>query len=211
MRSILIMLLVIAGGYAAEVVITSSIQVGMNFANNRGGEIRDGYEQAATKPGLSGGIGVDVAVGKVFAVEPELLYSPKGHKWIENNLVFVNSLSYLELPVLFKINIPLFQTVPSLYAGPSFGWLLSAKEEIDGKEQEESNNWNSFDFGLTLGSGVKIPVNYGAILFDLRYTLGFSEVYKSGYVDYDENVNNGSLDIRNGTLSLLLGYEFGGK
>ncbi len=229
-KFILVLLAVTAASSARNIQVNPSFQLGLNMANIRG-DVSEQYKQVSLKPGLSGGVGVDFCIKKKISIEPELLYSPKGHKWVVDNLVFVNTLSYLEMPILFKMNVPGYRTVPSVYAGPSFGLLLSSKvteedknesnndenNNVDNENQtsikkdtsEVANQWQKYDFGVALGMALYVPVNYGSIFVDLRYTFGFSDINKNAYASYEKEKSTNKYDIKNGAFSLMLGYEFG--
>lgn len=218
MRKIILILIAVTAGYSRNVQVNPSFQLGLNMANIRG-DVSEQYKEVSSKPGLSGGIGIDFCFKEKISIEPELLYAPKGHKWLVDNLVFVNTLSYLEMPILFKMNVPGYRTTPSIYVGPSFGLLLSSKvtEEKNKESANEENEdtvkeepqWKKFDFGIAVGSALYVPVNYGSIFIDLRYTFGFSDINKNAYAAYDEVENANKFDIKNGAFSVLLGYEFG--
>jgi hypothetical protein len=111
------------------------------------------------------------------------------------------SLEYVELPILAKLYFPLFRSFRThVFAGPAPALNIRARVDarFAGESQEEAlDNVVGFDLGLAAGAGVEVPVGRGRITFDVRYTAGLTTLSK----EPDDN-------IRNGSVSLLLGYMF---
>ncbi|MGM0568498.1 MAG: outer membrane beta-barrel protein, partial [Elusimicrobiota bacterium] len=100
--------------------------------------------------------------------------------------------------------------------GPSFGFLLSAKDKYSGsdldnfKAQMESigieiedesdvkDSMKSFDAGIALGGGIGIEAGEGTFLLDARYTMGLTSFDDSG----------ADLDQKNAVISITAGYTF---
>ncbi|MBP7261285.1 MAG: PorT family protein [Bacteroidia bacterium] len=131
------------------------------------------------------GITSDMRVGPVgglwvrakvlgFFVQAEALYSTKGGKTTVPATPFTPAIesklnnAYLDVPVLLGKS---FFSVVRINAGPSFQYLLSAKNgSVDVK-----NGYNSFVVGYQAGVGVDIK----KIGVDLRYDGNISNVTKS--------------------------------
>ncbi|MDG5813467.1 porin family protein [Chitinispirillales bacterium ANBcel5] len=85
---------------------------------------------------------------------------------------FTIRMNYLEIPVLFKFNIPTTGAMtPFLYAGPSFGFLLSSKVVFDG-ESEDAEGHSSFDLSIPVGAGFQVDAGPGRFITDARFSLG---------------------------------------
>ncbi|MEO7988131.1 MAG: porin family protein [Chryseolinea sp.] len=155
-------------------------------------------------------------VGKMLALQPELLFHQKGFKSEdpgdgEYKEEDSNTLNYLELPVLVKVKFGKFYAI----AGPSFAYGIGGKSKttyhdlIAGtttkstdkiKFGKEPDNYqgddiyvdNAFDIGVQAGVGMKISV----IVIDLRYGIGMTNLLdKPSGSPYDYKSKNGSLQL----------------
>ncbi|MCK4978982.1 MAG: PorT family protein [Candidatus Delongbacteria bacterium] len=125
-------------------------------------------------------------------------------------------LNYIECPALFKIIIPTDSNF-DIYvnAGAVSGFNISAKTESEyyyyyydsgsGYEDEESysnseditDEVSDFEFGLIFGGGVKIPLQTGKLLIDIKYDLGLTNI-----------IDDSQFNMTNEVWLLSLGYEF---
>ena len=96
------------------------------------------WSNSDPKPAISsrnGGIigGYVAKDGKKMGLAVEVLYSQKGAHLDFSTTGFINTadlkLDYVEIPVLFRFNIPNDKTVIHIYAGPVFAF--SVKDEIE--------------------------------------------------------------------------------
>ena len=101
----------------------------------------------------------------------------------------INS-SSIEIPILIQYTFG-NRIKPYLIAGPTVGYnlesdiefdLMGLKFEGDLKEVTET-----FDLGLTFGGGVQVPVGFGIIFLEGRYTYGLINQRKSGTVIVSSN------------------------
>jgi hypothetical protein len=146
-----------------------------------------------TRSGLALGAFLDIGLGGVFSVQPEVLYVQKGTKYIdvEDDVDVTIKLTYIEVPVLLKANLApeAMGVKPSLYAGPVFSF--ESKCEIDGTDGTvavtvDCNQADLFDgmevetksmdFGGVIGGGIEIPFGSAVVVGDARYTLGFTNI-----------------------------------
>jgi hypothetical protein len=179
------------------------------------------------KIGLVGGVGINIPLSKegFFSVQPEFLFIQKGYKSTfifraidpndpilgdnsyENTLI----LSYFELPVLAKVSFGNQILKAYVNAGPSVGFGLEGKGIIEddnekletslqfGKNQELKNR---FDFGAQFGGGIGLKAGPGALLLDLRYGLGFSNLYKTS-----DTVSREDAKSQHRVFALTVGYS----
>ena len=157
----------------------------------------------------------EIKVSEKFAIQPELMYSTQGgtesvsySEFISGIEVEVNGdaeykLSYLNIPVMAK-----YYATPkfSFEFGPQIGFLLSAKNDwsasatgggvsfSESGSEDIKDSTSSIDFGLNLGAGYDFTEHFGA---GVRYNFGLTTVDDEG--DYE---------IKNGVLSISLGYKF---
>lgn len=159
--------------YCSAQGLSLGIKGGLNMASIAGADAGS----PIMKPGLVGGAYATIDLMFVN-IQPEALYSQKGLKRDDGGITITVHYNYLEIPVLLKF--PLGKIiVPSIYAGPSFGMLMSADiEGIDIKDGLKSS-----DLGLVFGVDVKTPVKLSV---DARYTMGLTSFDDAGvYPDFD--------------------------
>ena len=138
------------------------------------------------KLGLDVALVADFPVGDVLNISPEFHWLQKGSK-IEDisgdNIT--ETFNYLEIPVLVKLK---FGTDVgfSVFAGPSFGYLIDASDDIN------LNDYKKIEIGLHAGAGIAI----GPLVIDLRYLYGIS------------NISDGEIEVRNNGLGAGVSLMF---
>jgi hypothetical protein len=209
---VLAMLLVFAVAISAQAgggITAKGIKAGVNIAGVGG---KDSDDTHKSRTAFVGGGFLTYAFSPALALQPELLYSQKGHKWDDDQgCKGTVKYDYLEIPVLLKYMFQLQgATTPSLYAGLAPAFLLSAKEEwenpdggyglllTDSGTTDVKDDTKSFDFGLVFGGGIDFAVGSGLLMFDVRYTMGMTKV------DDSED----KLDMKNKAITIMVGYGF---
>jgi len=167
-----------------------------------------GYKKSGLSGFVFGGF-INYKINESFSVQPELLYVKKGVKSHGTaNIIFDESfavtytlteklnLTYLEIPILAKFNIPMEGKVrPSVYAGPALGFKLSGAYEFDAVLTDGSDvlrisgkpdisNMKSTDFGIVLGGDVGLSLGQATLVLDIRYTIGMSGQF--GETNFDD-------------------------
>lgn len=138
------------------------------------------------------------AVGGAFAcvdliamkIQPEILYSQKGAKYTILGATLYEKHDYVEIPVLLKFSFGKI-IVPSIYAGPAAGLLMSAKL-TNGGSVDIKDEIKSTDLGLVFGAEVKTPAKLSV---EARYTMGLGTFDKEG-----------DFSVKNSAISVMLGY-----
>ncbi|TVP51137.1 MAG: PorT family protein, partial [Gemmatimonadales bacterium] len=192
-----------------------AIRGGVNLVDLFG----DDVETSDARPRLAGGVGFDLIGLGPLTLAPEVYYAQKGAENFQRRLAEGESvevsLSYVEVPVLLRLAIPVGGTriQPYLAGGPVFGWQLQcevqasatgAREDCGqllGGEQQLEETLRNFEQGVMLGGGVAVELipGFGALTFDARLARGLSRLS-----DRDDGP-----EIQNRALSLLVGYRFG--
>lgn len=148
--------------------------------------VGEGVDEASPRVNFVGGLFYSINATEMFSIQPELLYHRKGATF-ENqafNLKTDLTIDYLELPILFKIRVPLGDVLyPSIYAGPYGAVKLRDKSvttqlDTDISIQEDPEV-HSFDGGIVIGVGLDLEA--GAFYFggDIRYGIGLSTIDRS--------------------------------
>ena len=138
------------------------IKGGLNYANLVNSNI-----QTDAITSYHAGLLLEIGITKSFAFQPEVLYSTQGASYDNVFGEFKNELGYVSIPMLAKINL---SESLSLEIGPQASFLLSKKDEFDLKD------YNSFDFGVDGGLGLKLTKN---LFIQARYILGLTEISKN--------------------------------
>lgn len=162
---------------------------GLNVASLTG----DVSEDFKSRTSFHFGIVTEIEISEGFTIQPELLYSAQGAKDKVNDEAL--KIDYLNMPVMGKYYVTEFLNVE---VGPQIGFLLSAKSEIDGADNEDiKNSIKDIDFGLNFGIGYKLN---GGLNFGARYNLGLSNM--------DDEVKSDEFKVHNGVFQISMGYYF---
>ena len=163
-------------------------------------------EGDSTDPGngINLGASADYYFSDRWSIKGKMIYDQKG--W-NNGFVETYVPTYSYYTTDFNLNYLTILVMANwhfgskrnwyLNFGPYAGFLLSAEETAKSKDVKDS--FNSTDFGLALGIGVKIPVT-DKLKISLEYDdqTGFLDVFK---------INSGSA-VRNSRGSFNIGVNF---
>ena len=182
---------------------------GYNYSSFNGDVAKDN-----TLKGLSGfyvGALLELPLGDVISLQPEVIYSLQGAAWEQKNILgeFKKDLKldYLNIPVMAKVNFgPLF-----LQGGVQFGFLVGKPEVSYTRgaqrvtEKVDKDAYAAFDFGVSAGLGVNLSQHF---FVEARYTHSLTNALdpnnnslKNAHISDDNN-------FKNAVLSLGLGVKF---
>ena len=176
-------------------------KLGANYSNVYDSEGEDFVADA--KLGFVAGGFVTIPLGKLFAIQPEVLYSQKGFKGsgtlLGSPYSFTRTTDYLDVPIFVAIRPSEYFTI---LAGPQFSYLMSQKDEFNGvvnqTQQDDFNNDNIRKNTLCFIGGVDVS-------FD-KLVIGA----RAGW-DLKNNNGDGTSDTpryKNYWYQLTLGYKF---
>lgn len=188
--------------------ISSSLEAQSTVLGVKGGWINSGFlgedaDEQDKKSGINAGLFLSsTAENGIIGFQTELLFNQKGSSFQLGNFKEEYKLSYLEVPVLLKVSIPVGALKPNIFAGPYAAFKLSESytytDLLTGFDIESSDNTKTLDYGAVFGGGLDIDLNTTVITFDGRYNLGLREL---------ENVEEPK-DIKNGSFSFNVGIGF---
>ncbi|MGI4738453.1 MAG: porin family protein [Janthinobacterium lividum] len=140
--------------------------------------------------GYHAGVFANIGFARLFAFQPELIYSQKGAK---TNAVDINyRLHYIDVPLAFHVNTDGF----FFEAGPQVGFLVAAKYEVGSVSTDVKNNYKTVDFGYLGGLGYQLKHGLGV---GLRYNGAFTNVYKpipiSASSTYQQRTRNSAFQL----------------
>lgn len=151
-------------------------------------------ETSDSRVGFAAGLFIEKPFSDIVSGQIEALYVQKGGKDkvsdedIDEDFEIDAgdgdlTLSYIDVPVMLKINIPIESDIgPFVYGGGFAGYLLDATVKADGESIdaiEIKDLLTDLNYGLIFGAGV----NFGAVSFDIRYDLGLANIF-----DKDSNL-----------------------
>jgi len=162
------------------------------------------------RTGFGGGGVLGFHLAPSISLQFEALYLMKGVKYqaTTGDSMETIKLDYIEVPITLHVAPAMEGKVkPRVFAGPFFGFLLSAKDKAEGFADPADNGevdvkdaCKTIEFGLTIGAGVDFGMNKGAVTIDLRYDLGLSEIADSA--------GGPAPNWKNSGIFAMLGYRF---
>jgi hypothetical protein len=145
------------------------------------------------RTGYIGGLFLNVSFLKIFSVQPEVLIHQGGATNTVNNNVDVIKLNYVEVPVLFKIRLPLAGVLfPNIFAGPDFSYKVGSTYTSTNQQSGQTvtidkGNITKTGTGAVVGAGLDIQLDHLFLSVDGRYGASFTNL---GNSTYDLNVHN---------------------
>lgn len=185
MKKIVVTLLVfctIAGGIQAQ-SITPGVKGGISIADisNVNGDNR-----------ISGHVGLFIhdKINRFWAIQPEILYSGEGQKYMVLNQEYTIALSYLQIPLMFQ-----FYPIRQFYVefGPQMAFLLAANLKYNDNKTEIDDDYKKVAFNMGFGAGIQVTSKIG---FYARYNTGLSDITKNDSRNYFNRVAQIGLSIR---------------
>ena len=115
-------------------------------------------------------------------------------------------LSYVELPVLLRLSLGAGSVRPYLLAGPTVGYLVSAKSQdfSTGEEMDVLETFNRIDAGVSFGGGFSVPAGRTLVFFEGRYSLGLKNILKDS-----EDTAGGTLKSRGVQIAAGVTFRLG--
>jgi hypothetical protein len=139
--------------------------------------INDGRDYD-TKAGAHFGGLAHIHLTKMFALQPELVYSLQGGKDGDNTL----KLNYVNMPVLGQF---MFGNGFRLQTGPQLGILAVAKSNVGDLDVDVKDDLKAIDFSWVFGASYIFPAGVG---FDARFNVGASNISDSRAFDAHNQV-----------------------
>ncbi|MEO6305186.1 MAG: porin family protein [Bacteroidia bacterium] len=211
MKNKIFTLAIILGGIAANAQENNTdfrnrlivgAKAGINYSN-----VYDSKGQtfhANPKLGFAGGAFLAIPFGKLFGLQPEILYSQKGFQSsgaiLGSNYNMTRTSNYIDAPLFFAFKPSEFLTV---LAGPQFSYLVSQKNTfVNGSTSQEQeiafDNDDIRNNTLCFAGGIDLTLKH--IVFGAR--VGW---------DVQQNNDNGSSTIlryKNTWYQATIGYRF---
>lgn len=185
---------------ALEAQMAVGIRGGIRWASLRGEQETDGGT------GLLVGGYAGFGLADQLAIQLEVNYgarSVSGLRVGANELDATASPSdlqmrYIEVPILLRVGFPGERLLPSFFAGPYAGFLLSCDlvpDEAEGRSCDERGeagseteqqsgvtqppwfNPRGTDVGMVFGAGLDLALGAGSVFLDARYAVGLLSIH----------------------------------
>jgi hypothetical protein len=153
----------------------------------------DNDSENAMKLGAHVGGTMNLHITDHIIIEPQLMFSMKGTQNDEES-DFKTNLNYIDLPIHVKYKM---ENGLNFFAGPTIGFLLSAKFDNGEDTEDIKDNMKSLDMGIDLGLGYEFQSGLGLAL---KYNIGVANI--SDIEDFE--AKNSAIAL---SLYFLLGSE----
>jgi hypothetical protein len=202
MKRLLTIGLLLAGLSVASAQGKGKLEMGFNTGLNVA-YISDDYGNSNSHIGFNAAASADYYFSEAWSVKVRAIYDQKG---FDDGIIydgesgegfFTNyKLDYITVPVTAN-----WHFAPKrnwyLHFGPYVGFLMSAKDSRFGEDIKD--DFNTTDFGLAVGVGVKIPLNEKfRLFFEYDAQAGITDIVKV----------EGFSETTNGRYSLNVGINF---
>lgn len=212
MKKIAFLIIIAVCGFSQVRAQNFGVKAGYNYSTFSGET-----SSISTIEGLSGfyiGGLVELPISNMLSIQPELIFSRQGvdlRQGLKNLSIRTDTseirLDYLNIPVMAKVNLgPIF-----LEGGVQFGFLVN-KPKMDSyianvylRNLLDKDSYNSFDFGVGAGLGVKLNQHF---FVETRYTYSLTNVFDPNDKHFKSSLISDGDNFKNSVFSIGLGMKF---
>ena len=212
MRKIVLLIIMAVCGLSQVRGQDFGVKAGYNYSTLSGET-----SSISTIEGLSGfyiGGLVELPISNMLSIQPELIFSRQEvdlRQGLKNLSIRTDTseirLDYLNIPVMAKVNLgPIF-----LEGGVQFGFLVN-KPKVDSyianvylRNLLDKDSYNSFDFGVGAGLGVKLNQHF---FVETRYTYSLTNVFDPNDKHFKSSLISDGDNFKNSVFSIGLGMKF---
>ena len=212
MKKIAFLIIIAVCGLSQVHAQNFGVKAGYNYSTFSGET-----SSISTIEGLSGfyiGGLVELPISNMLSIQPELIFSRQGvdlRQGLKNFSIRTDTseirLDYLNIPVMAKVNFgPIF-----LEGGVQFGFLVN-KPKVDSyianvylRNLLDKDSYNSFDFGVGAGLGVKLNQHF---FVETRYTYSLTNVFDPNDKHFKSSLISDGDNFKNSVFSIGLGMKF---
>lgn len=137
----------------------------------------------ANVPFFAGGLSFESRWGHL-SLQPEVLFVRMGGRYeIDADNGFENRFSYIQVPLLIKVNaLPRGSLDPFICAGGYGAYLIKAQGVLEAAGEttkaDLTGEYERFDFGVVGGAGLTLRIRGLALSIEGRYVHGLANVFK---------------------------------
>lgn len=155
-----------------------TVLAGLNVATFTG----DGNPD--NRAGFVGGVGLVAPFAPDWSFQPELTYSMKGAKASEGGAEATIKLSYIEIPLLLRWDLPASTMAhPFFHAGPAVAFRVGCSAEINSGDVTLSSSCDNagadvktLDLGVMFGGGIAFKHMNHTASIGVRYNVGMNDI-----------------------------------
>lgn len=191
------MTLLTAGALALTQVPRAHAQVevgvkgGLTFATLSETDLSPNFK---SQTGFAAGVHFGIPLGGTFLLQPEGLITQQGAGVQEGTTDGTLKLTYLQVPLNFRLNLGSGGIRPFILGGPYAAFKLSCSvEDIVGADCDDLD-LGSTDWGVDFGGGLR----FGNFFAEARYNLGLKDI---------SNVSEG-FDSKQRVFMVMVGIAF---
>lgn len=173
--------LLAAGALEVEAQTTLGVRGGISVSS-ASLDIGDTFDKS-NRTGFVGGVFLDHNSGGLFGYQVGLQYNQKGAELDFGDAVDDFSVSYLEIPAVLKLGLPLGMVRPSVFGGAALGF----KTGCDFPDDEDCDDLKGVEWSAVFGADVAFYLGGISLWVDGRYHVGLNNLSDS--VDIDELKN----------------------
>jgi hypothetical protein len=189
--------------------VTIGVKAGVNVANASVNPALPADFSKSSRTGFIGGISAELKLAEPLSLQLETLYTQKGFEVsgatssAGTRATATYKFDYVEVPLTLKATFGSGPIRPYVFAGPNVGFRVAAKAAVPGGSVDFKDETKLNDVALDFGAGIVYQVDAKtALVFDVRYSLGLTNVITGG----DPGSSSKSRDVK-----LLFGVNVGLK
>ena len=168
--------------------VTLKPMVGLNLAT------LTGLDDNKMCVGLAAGAEAEFGVAENFGITAGVLYSMQGTKWSEGDETLTWKMDYINIPILANYYVTKGLAIK---AGLQPAFKASAKAKASAGSNSISGDLEGVS-SFTLSIPFGLSYEYASFVFDARYNLGVTKVFKE----------NGDKTPKNSVFMFSVGYKF---
>lgn len=158
------------------------------------------------RKGAVGGVFLNAYFLKVLAIQPEVIFKQSGgkYKFKEGSIEYDIHVNYIQVPILFKLQIPIAHTVyPNIFIGPQYSYAVKTSHSSNGGIWQDIDV-NRNDFGGVFGAGVDVRAKRFFWTIDFRYGMSALKIAEDNRNLIEFDMKNQDFTISTG-IGVLLG------
>jgi hypothetical protein len=211
--SLLIMILVLAGGLSFAQEIKPGITAGVNFQNLNGKNINGDKLENKLIAGFHAGVNILMPIAPEINFQPGLLFSTKGASNQNDSPGIKYKLNYLELPLNIVYRGALGNNFVLLGFGPYLGYAINGNVNVGGEDRKiifkntvelgdplTTPYLKRFDAGANIFAGYELG---GGLYFTLNTQLGLLNLNPK-----DNRLGDDKSIVKNTGFGISAGFRF---
>jgi hypothetical protein len=222
LKKLLIAIAIVGFGTTSYAQMTIGARLGINMNNLHGSSANNnkmliGYNIGGLANYEMGDL-IDGKFGDMFSLQGEFTIQTKGTKYKVGDISMNNSFTYVQVPVLGRVNYPVNDKITAFgeagfFMAALFGVTLDGEKSWDHDLNPQTDKrkyreeFTGFDFGFVIGAGASMPIPNTKIkgFANLRYSLGLSNICEFTKSEY---FVEGQDALKTGAFSILVGATY---